>query len=591
MVSVKDKIVNPERTICEVHREIYDLLLDGSINRKLTTELIDLLETAYRMGKKMDGKLRQYKHNYDDNWWKKTRDEILVEKLGRRQQRQMNPINKDKDEELSEVCETFTKLGDNLILETPPIEDSGACGQNNIVRTNLGKFKRHTSDTISEMFWFQTPKSELKWPYYDYEKLFDNKKLDVKRLKERGINTIESNFNSKKFLTTRREEVKEWIPGVNLKTFIKLNGVYPVFYVIIKKLDIRDIQGDYKWDNTNNDLVTHNFILNGSILNIIDFDDKLIDNKICNDQLQLKRIVYEITKSYHKPKEDKIKLNLGCGNDIKDGYINIDRYNNTGNVDMNEDIGDLPFDDESVDEIYTSHVFEHIPINEIYGVVEEWKRVLKPNGDLILRLPNLEYEVKMWLNTPDEDKWTEVHRIFGAQSHPGNTHFCGFNPGSLSSFIKSFDFEIVYVRDQNRGHGNEIGLHAKKKEAAKKTNVNYTCHFVDGPFIDIQGEKTNNYFVVDFSDPEVNTTVHQQLLKVNRWTRPHRKYYTDWLVQIRRNGKLDFEHCFDLKNKNVLISFDTKGIGDTIAWIPYIEEFRNKHNCNVWISTFWNKLF
>jgi len=87
MVSIKDKIVSPERTICEVHREIYDLLLDGKINQNLANELIDLLEIAYRMGKEMDGKLRQYKYNYDDNWWKKTRDEIIAEKLERRQQR------------------------------------------------------------------------------------------------------------------------------------------------------------------------------------------------------------------------------------------------------------------------------------------------------------------------------------------------------------------------------------------------------------------------------------------------------------------------------------------------------------------------
>lgn len=517
----------------------------------------------------------------------------------------LNVIHHFNKEEIPELCEVFTKLGDNLILETPPVDDVRACGQNNlksivnyfdsIVRTSLGKFERHTSDTMSDLFWFKTPRSDLKWPYYEYEKLFDNKDLDVKRLKERGVNTIESDFDSKKITSTRRDEVRDWIAGINLKTFIKLNGVYPSIYDIVEKLKIRDIRGDYKWDNTNNDLVTHNFILNGHSLHIIDFDDKLIEREIFDDKLQIETVIRELIESKNIipdiVDEEKIKLNLGCGNDIKDGYINIDRYNNTGNVDMSADIGNLPFENESVDEIYTSHVFEHIPINEIYGVVEEWKRVLKPNGDLILRLPNLEHEINIWLNTPDEDKWTEVYRIFGAQSHPGNTHFCGFNLGSLSSFIKSFDFEIVYVRDQNKGHGNEIGLHAKKKESSKKTNVNYTCHFVDGPFVNIQGEKTNNYFILDFLDPEANASVHQQLLKVNSWTRPHRKYYTDWLVQIRRNGKLDFEHCFDLKNKNVLISFDTKGIGDTIAWIPYIEEFRNKHNCNIWISTFWNKLF
>ena len=79
--------------------------------------------------------------------------------------------------------------------------------------------------------------------------------------------------------------------------------------------------------------------------------------------------------------------------------------------------------------------------------------------------------------------------------------------------------------------------------------------------------------------------------KINSWTRPHRKYFTNWLVQIRQNGVMKFQHKFDLKNKNVLIDFDTKSMGDTIAWIPYIEEFRKIHDCNVILSTFWNNLF
>jgi len=32
-------------------------------------------------------------------------------------------------------------------------------------------------------------------------------------------------------------------------------------------------------------------------------------------------------------------------------------------------------------------------------------------------------------------------------------------------------------------------------------------------------------------------------------------------------------------------------LGDSIAWIPYCLEFKNKHKCDVIVSTFWNKLF
>lgn len=291
-------------------------------------------------------------------------------------------------------------------------------------------------------------------------------------------------------------------------------------------------------------------------------------------------------------RENEIKLNLGCGNDIKKDYINIDKYNNTGRVDLKADIGVLPFDDGTVDEIFTSHVFEHISINDMYAVINEWRRVLRDDGRLILHLPNLEHEINIWLQATDDKKWLEVHRIFGSQSHPGNTHFCGFNQGSLKSFLETFNFYVEKCEMGNRGMGDEIQCVAYKLKEPVINSTNYICHFVDGPFIDITGDPNDKgYYQIDFLDPDNEAAVHQTTLSINCWTRPFRKYFTNWLVKVRRNGVLKFEHKFDLKGKNVLIGFDTKSIGDTIAWIPAVEEFRKKYNCNVVVSTFWNKLF
>jgi len=46
-----------------------------------------------------------------------------------------------------------------------------------------------------------------------------------------------------------------------------------------------------------------------------------------------------------------------------------------------------------------------------------------------------------------------------------------------------------------------------------------------------------------------------------------------------------------LKNKVIQIRSDAFGLGDNIAWIPYAEEFRKKHQCVVLVSTFFNDLF
>jgi hypothetical protein len=83
--SIKDKRVSPIRTICEVHRELHDILLgEKNIPDSVSDKMIALLEEAYIMGKKMDNKLRQYKYNYDDGWWKKSKEKVIKEKLKKR---------------------------------------------------------------------------------------------------------------------------------------------------------------------------------------------------------------------------------------------------------------------------------------------------------------------------------------------------------------------------------------------------------------------------------------------------------------------------------------------------------------------------
>jgi len=74
------------RTICEVHRELYDILYD-ELHTDSRDQVLNALNEAYGYAKKMDAKLRQYKNNYSDGWWEKERDEVVKEKLERRKNR------------------------------------------------------------------------------------------------------------------------------------------------------------------------------------------------------------------------------------------------------------------------------------------------------------------------------------------------------------------------------------------------------------------------------------------------------------------------------------------------------------------------
>jgi predicted SAM-dependent methyltransferase len=83
-----------------------------------------------------------------------------------------------------------------------------------------------------------------------------------------------------------------------------------------------------------------------------------------------------------------MKINLGCGSLLLPGYINCDLYNPA--AEMKCDVKDLPFPDDSVDEIYASHIIEHFDFFEGKDkVLPEWRRVLKVGGILIIETPDL----------------------------------------------------------------------------------------------------------------------------------------------------------------------------------------------------------
>lgn len=139
-----------------------------------------------------------------------------------------------------------------------------------------------------------------------------------------------------------------------------------------------------------------------------------------------------------------LKLNIGCGNDTKDGYTNIDKYNK--NADIIAPANDLPYDDNSVDEIYSSHLIEHLlPGTEDITTLNEWRRVLKPGGRLIIRCPNFERYINDWLGGNDEyrEGWGLIN-IFGWKDRGvGMWHHTGFTVESLPKLLIKCGFVVT----------------------------------------------------------------------------------------------------------------------------------------------------
>ena len=114
-------------------------------------------------------------------------------------------------------------------------------------------------------------------------------------------------------------------------------------------------------------------------------------------------------------------------------------------------------------------------------------------------------------------------------------------------------------------------------------------HFMDGPFVEIVGSSGREY-EVNYGNSIDGPNYYTLKQKTGVWSRPDKKFYRDWTVDITHNEQSVFHHVMDLNGKNVIISMGSRAMGDTIAWIPYVEEFRKKHNCNVYCSTWWNDI-
>lgn len=119
-------------------------------------------------------------------------------------------------------------------------------------------------------------------------------------------------------------------------------------------------------------------------------------------------------------------------------------------------------------------------------------------------------------------------------------------------------------------------------------NDEFQCHFIEGPYLNIIG-LSNREYDVEFNDGTEAAYTPKQ--KVGVWSRPTKKYFRPWTITARLDGEIKFQHTLDLKDKRVLISLGSKALGDTIAWIPYVEEFRKKHDCHVICSGWWGHIF
>jgi autotransporter strand-loop-strand O-heptosyltransferase len=150
------------------------------------------------------------------------------------------------------------------------------------------------------------------------------------------------------------------------------------------------------------------------------------------------------------------------------------------------------------------------------------------------------------------------------------------------------------INDIEYDMSSPSGLEFKKKYITSfgdsfGPSVDLSWHHVNGFYLEIKSD-SEDLFTIEIIDNS-NTVVYKTTLKSGMYSKLSRQYFNGIKYKIYHKERLIKEEDINFNNKKVFISFDSSSLGDTISWLPYCEEFRIKHNCEVVVSTFKNFFF
>lgn len=156
----------------------------------------------------------------------------------------------------------------------------------------------------------------------------------------------------------------------------------------------------------------------------------------------------------------KIQLNLGCGLEIRKGFINVDKFYTEeqikklnpkdvekGGVFIQADILKLPFKDNYADYVELMNTIEHFPMKNVINYIKEIYRVMKKGAKLVILTNNMDGLALDWLDLSihppfDPKKYNDVaETIYGNQNAGGEIHLCPFTPSFMDYVLSQAGFK------------------------------------------------------------------------------------------------------------------------------------------------------
>lgn len=207
---------------------------------------------------------------------------------------------------------------------------------------------------------------------------------------------------------------------------------------------------------------------------------KKIIKRIINEVGILFKIYEALSYAKHRKlvenarKKKDLRLHLGSGRKLLNGWLNIDMKIGSGILTMKLPEGLQRFDDNSVRYIYTSHFLEHLEYPKAaLDFVRECYRLLTPGGVLRIIVPGIEKIIGAYVQGDQaffaiqeemHPSWctTKLEHLMYALQQNGQ-HKYGYDFETLEKLLSQAGFGEIVESDYNKSQVDDLRIDYRAK--------------------------------------------------------------------------------------------------------------------------------
>jgi predicted SAM-dependent methyltransferase len=185
----------------------------------------------------------------------------------------------------------------------------------------------------------------------------------------------------------------------------------------------------------------------------------------------------DIINKVAKPPDGKIRLNIGAGRHNDPRYVALDIKTGT-------DARKLPYADNSVDEVYSSHLLEHFSFYETDTLLAEFARVLKPGGIMRIAVPDaakMAQEIVRSEEAGDVPSVCDMAMVvYGGHTDATDIHHNHFTEKSLREYMNRAGMGLVtrfepFIPGDCSNHPFSLNLEGFKRWWPRVEKPSVTC--------------------------------------------------------------------------------------------------------------------